>query len=56
MKCTICGRNFDGDKVLEKWKEELKPKIIAKYPSLERKWEKVKVCGICLDKIERGEM
>jgi len=31
-------------------------RIIAKYPSLERKWEKVKVCGICLDKIERGEM
>ncbi len=53
MKCSICGRNFKGNKTLEKWKEEHRKKI-EKIVGMSI--EKIKVCGNCLDRIERGEI
>ena len=48
MKCSLCGKNFDGDKVLERMTRKYFPKEVARA---EKKGRKFKVCHRCISKM-----
>jgi len=60
MKCSLCGRNFRGDKILEKWKDSLRKALLPYYRKWDKfnvhSWKDFKVCENCLFKIDHRMM
>jgi len=62
MKCSLCGRNFRGDKILEKWKESLRKALTPYFIQWNKErynvysWKDFKVCENCLFKIDHRMM